>query len=185
MHLYAVGQPYDRSRRSWPQGADYNYGAGGHELRLFVLDISTAEIAAAEKGRVEFGLWIDLPELWVISRFHSPADDKVLMSFDCSYQWYRVNEADRTAPPAWEETSPALRALATIILVEAQSGTIKALRAVSYSPEFTRAFHKAIADHIAMPYYKVEHERKVDAIQRQFNIDELWERCSIRCEGGD
>ena len=183
-HVLQVGQPYDRTRRSWPQGADYNYRAGGHELRLFMPDLSTAEIAAAEKGRVEFGLWIDLPGLWVISRFHSRVDDKVLMSFDCSYQWYRVSEADRTAPPAWEETSPELRALVTIILIESRNGIIKALRAVSYSPEFTRTFHKAIADQIALPYHQAEHERAVESIASQFTTDQLWAKCQHRCEGG-
>jgi hypothetical protein len=182
--LYQVGQPYDRTRRSWPQGADYNYWAGGHELRIFMPDVSTAEVAAAEKGRVEFGLWIDLPELWVISRFHSRADDRVMMSFDCTYQWHRVNEAERTEPPAWEETSPNLRALLSIVLVEACNGVIKALRVCSYSPEFTRAFHKAIADQIAMPYDQVEHERAVAAIVGQFTTDQLWAKCQYRCEGG-
>jgi hypothetical protein len=140
-NLYQVGQPYGRTRRSWPQGADYNYRAGGHELRVFMPDLTAREITAAQKSRVEFGLWINLPELWVISRFHSPADDGVVMSFDCSYQWHRVNGADRTAPPAWEETSPGLRALVMIILIEARNGIIKALPPVSYSPEFTHAFH--------------------------------------------
>jgi hypothetical protein len=106
------------------------------------------------------------------------------MSFDCSYQWYRVNEADRTAQPAWEETSPELRALVTIILVEASNGIIKALRAVNYSPEFTRSFHKAIADQIAMSYHKAEHEGTVLATTGQFTTDQLWAKCQHRCGGG-
>jgi hypothetical protein len=74
--------------------------------------------------------------------------------------------------------------LLSIILVEGRNGIIKALRAVTYSPEFTRSFHKAIADQIAMPYHKAEHERTVDTIQRQFNTDQLWAKCQHRCEGG-
>jgi hypothetical protein len=147
-------------------------------------DLSNAEIIAAEKGRVVFGLWVDLPELWVISRFHGP-DDRVVMSFDCSYQWHRVNELERTAPPAWEETSPKLRALVTVILVETRTGILKALRAVTYSPEFTRAFHKAIAEQASMPYHQAEHERRVEAIAHQYSTDQLWVKCQHRCHGGD
>ena len=109
MHLYSVGKPYDPSRRAWPETADYNFQAGGHELRIFMTRLSAKEVAAARTGRVEFGLLIELPELFIITRFHGP-DDRVMMALDCSYQWHRVSSAERTASPAWEETSPETRA---------------------------------------------------------------------------
>jgi hypothetical protein len=71
-----------------------------------------------------------------------------------------------------------------MILIESRNGIIKALRAMSYSPEFTRTFHRAIADQIALPYDQVEHERKVESITRQFTTDELWAKCQHRCESG-
>ena len=182
-HRLEVGKPYDLSRRAWFEGADYNYRAGGHELRLFMRGLSPKEVAAVRTGRVEFGLLIELPELFVITRFHGP-DDRVVLSFDCSYSWHRVSDAERTAPPAWEETSPELRALCTIILVEASNGLIAALRAVSYSPEFTRSLHRAIADQAGLPYDRAEHERAVEEIARRNTTDQLWERCKVRCEGG-
>ena len=77
-----------------------------------------------------------------------------------------------------------MRSLVTIILIESRNGIIRALRAVNYSPEFTRAFHKAIAEQITLPYRKAEHERKTDLIQRQFTTDQLWAKCQHRCEGG-
>ena len=40
MHLYQVGALHDPSRRSWPEQADYNYRAGGHELRIFLRGVS-------------------------------------------------------------------------------------------------------------------------------------------------
>jgi hypothetical protein len=63
-----------------------------------------------KKRRVGFGLLIELPELFVISRVHGP-DDLVVLSFDCSYQWHRVSLPERTAPPDWEETPPQIRDL--------------------------------------------------------------------------
>ena len=120
MHTYIVGQLYDPSRKSWPEGADYNFRAGGHTLRVFLGHATPREIAAIKTGRVEFGAMIELPEIFVVSRFHGP-DGRVVASFDCSYQWHRVSSAERTDPPAWEETSPQLRALLSIILVEQNS----------------------------------------------------------------
>ena len=155
MHTLIVGRPYSPSRRSWHQGADYNVRAGGHELRVFLGHATPREITAVRTGKAEFGLMIELPELFVVSRFHGP-DDQVVASFDCSYQWHRVSAEERTEPPAWKETSPRLRALATIVLVEATTGVVLALRSCSYSPEFTRSLHRAIADQAVLPYDQSE-----------------------------
>jgi hypothetical protein len=53
MHTYIVGQLYDPSRKSWPEGADYNFRAGGHELRIFLGRATPREIAAVGIGRVD------------------------------------------------------------------------------------------------------------------------------------
>jgi hypothetical protein len=180
-----VGSLYHPGRRWWPQGADYNYRAGGHELRLFLPSASKDEVLSVREGRVEFGLVIDHPELYVISRFWRPDGAKIQMSFDCSYTIHRVNPAERTAPPAWEEVSPAARSLVTVILVEASTGIILALRAMSYSPEFTRTINHAIADQASLPYDPGEHDRCVAAKVRQYDTAALWELCGVRCTGGD
>jgi hypothetical protein len=82
-HIFRVGQPH---RLQWPMGADYNYRAGGHELRIFLPNASKAEVSAIERGRVEFGLILE-PDLFIIPRFYGP-DGRVVCSFDCSYQWH-------------------------------------------------------------------------------------------------
>ena len=183
MALLEVGQLYHPDRRSWTEGADYNWRSAAHELRIFLGHATPREVASVQTGRIEFGLMIELPELFLVSRFHGP-DDRVLCSFDSSYQWHRVSADERTAPPAWEETSPDLRAVCTIILVEATNGIVLALRAVSYSPEFTRALHRAIADQADLPYDTTEHERAVADIIKRNTTDQLWARCAVRCDGG-
>ena len=105
MHTYIVGQLYDPSRKSWPEGADYNFRAGGHELRIFLGRATPREIAAVGTGRVDFGLMAELPEIFVVSRFRGP-DGRVVCSFDCSYSWHRVSPDERTDPPVWEDNKP-------------------------------------------------------------------------------
>ncbi|HMF38277.1 MAG TPA: hypothetical protein VKF17_16660 [Isosphaeraceae bacterium] len=183
MHVYTVGQLYAPSRRSWPEQSDYNYRAGGHELRIFLGRATPNEIAAVKKGRVEFGLMVKLPEIFVVARFHGP-DGKVVLSFDCSYQWHRTNAVEPTGSVEWKETNPATRALCSIILVEATNGVILVLREMSYSPEFTRAIHRAISDQAALPYDEALHAAAVADIARRLNTDQLWDRCAVRCEGG-
>ena len=60
LNVLTVGKPYDPSRPVWPQGADYNFRDGAHELRIFLPQASKTEVAAVEDGKIEFGLIIDL-----------------------------------------------------------------------------------------------------------------------------
>jgi hypothetical protein len=178
MQLLAVGKPYHPGRQAWPDGTDYDYRSGEHELRIFLADPMAKEVAAVESGPVEFGMFAEPEGLFVVTRFGRT------LSFDCSYQWHRVDPAERVLPPPHEETSPALRALVSIILVDATTGIVRALRAVSYSPEFTRAIHRAIAGQAAAPFDAPAHERWADE-RHACTTDQLWDRCTIRCRGGD
>jgi hypothetical protein len=181
LYLYSVGKLYDPRRHRWDEGADYNFRGGEHELRIFLEGTTAKEVEAIGSGPVEFGL-LAHPSglgLFLITRFGKAM-------FDCSYSWHRMAHAtgDRTLPPASEETSPELRALVHIVLVEATTGVILALRAVSFSPEFTRAIHRAISQQAAVPDNRGLHEAWVDALT-QFSTDQLWDQCSVRCRGGE
>jgi hypothetical protein len=178
MHRLEVGKPYDPARRHWPELADFNHRSGGHELRIFLRSASPTEVKAVRAGPVEFGFFAEPEGLFVVTRF-GPT-----LSFDCSYQWHRVSAEERTLPPAWEETSPELRALCTIILVEATTGVVLALRAITFSPEFTRSLHRAIAEQAAGPYDRVAHERWADGMTALNSTALLWAKCVMRCQGG-
>jgi hypothetical protein len=178
LHPLSAGKPFSASRRSWPEGADYNYRSGVHELRLFVANPTPEEVAAVESGPVEFGMFVEPEGLFLVTRFGRS------LSFDTSYQWHRVEPADRVLPPPTEETSPALRALLAIILVDAATGLVRVLRTVTYSPEFTWAIHRAIADQAAAPFDAGVHERWADGMLR-YSTAQLWDRCTTRCRGGD
>jgi hypothetical protein len=179
LHALHVGKPYSTSRRSWPERADYNARGGGHELRIFLGNASAKEVEAIRSGLVEFGLLVEPAGLFLITRFGR-------LSFNCSYSWHRMAEAtgERTLPPLPGEMSPATGALLTIVLVEACNGLVLALRTVTFSPEFSRAIHRAIHDQAASPYDRARHDRFVAEMTR-FSTDELWDLCPVRCRGGD
>jgi hypothetical protein len=180
MHPLKVGQPYAPGRRSWPEGADYHFRAGEHELRVFLVRPTPKEVAAVESGPVEFGMFAEPEGLFLVSRFGRFGS----LSFDTSYQWHRVDPDERVPPPPHEETSPALRALLSIIFVDASTGLVRALRAVTYSPEFSRAIHRAIADQAATPFDALAHDRWAQGLL-PFDTEALWDRCTIYCQGGD
>jgi hypothetical protein len=180
LHLLEVGKPYDPRRTVWPEGADYNFRSGGHELRICLGRATPAEVEAVRAGPVELGAFAQPAGLVLVARF-GPT-----LSFDCSYHWHRMAEVtgDRTLPPPAEETSPTLRALLSVILVEATTGVVLALRAVTFAPEFTRAIHRAIAEQAAGAYDRVEHQRWAEALTARYTTHQLWARCAMRCRGG-
>jgi hypothetical protein len=179
MHRLEVGKPYHPVRRSWPEGADYNYRSGGHELRIFLDGATPTEVKAIESGPEELGFFAQPEGLFFIAQF-GPT-----LSFDCSYHWRRLAPENRIPPPPWEETSPELRALLTIILVDASTGLVLALRTVTFSPEFTRALHRAIANQVDAPYDRAAHERWADEMTGRNSTEQLWDLCTMRCQGGD
>ena len=177
MYAIEVGKLCHPGRRVWPEGADYNLRWGGHELRIFLAGATRREVEAVRSGPVEFGFFADPMGLFLITRFGSQH------SFDCSYNWHRVAMEERTLPPPTDETSPALRAPCTIILVDAADGIVLALRSVRFSPEFTRALHRAIADQVIAPYNGAAHRRWADSITGQYSTHQLWDQCTTRCQG--
>ena len=180
LHALKVGKPYAPRRRSWSEGADYNFRSGAHELRIFLARPTRSEVEAIRSGPVDFGFFTEPMGLFLITQFGSR------LSFDCSYHWQRMAEVtgDRMLPPPSEETSPALRALVAIILVEATSGVVLVLRAVTFSPEFTRAIDRSIADQAAGPYDPAGHREWADGMTARLSTDQRWERCTMRCPGG-
>jgi hypothetical protein len=185
LHALSVGKPYGPGRRSWPEAADYNYrgdaqspGSAQHELRIFLAGPTPREVEVIRSGPVEFGMFAEPQGLVLVTWFGRST------SFDTPYQWHRVGLADRVPPPPVEETSPELRALVAIILVDASTGIVRALRAVTFSPEFTRAIHCAIAEQAAAPFDAPAHDRWADRLLR-FTTDQLWDRTTVRCRGGE
>ena len=57
MHRLEVGKPYDPSRRAWPEGADYNFRAGGHELRIFATSLIHRKWQPCERAGSSSGCW--------------------------------------------------------------------------------------------------------------------------------
>jgi hypothetical protein len=51
MHILEVGKPYLPGRRNYPEGADYNFRDGGHELRIFLQGATVSEIQAITSAR--------------------------------------------------------------------------------------------------------------------------------------
>ena len=156
--------------RAMRQGAEFSWGPNGHELRIVLPGLRSAEVTAVESGRIEAALLVEPPVLFLLIRFREQTD-RVALGLVYSCCWWGSPE-ERTDPPA--------SAVVRFVLVEGQSGIVRAIRTFSFSLEFTRSFHGAI-DEQARLGYDPAHEVAVEAMLRQYLTDQLWHRCQVRC----
>jgi hypothetical protein len=143
--VYRVGELFYRGCRSWPSGAEFAFGPGGHELTLFHPAIGPELIDDVRCGPAEFALIVRPPIIVLAYRF----GDSIPWE-DTPYCWHLQPEFRRVVPGA--AIAPEARALLWFTLVGADDGIIHAQRGMTLSPEFTRALHDAIRAQAMSPF---------------------------------
>lgn len=185
MPILKVGELYNPNRRRWPEGAQFQYRGGQAELVLFYPDPSRHEIEAVRKGSSEFGLVVEPPLVVLLYTFGAA---KGIPWCDAPFSYHRLKAARPTEavlPPAWEEGSPETRAILQVLLVDASSGILRAMRAVSLSPEFTRTLHRAIWEQAHREEGPGEFDRALNDLYTRFPTSErLLTTAVARTTGG-
>lgn len=181
MPLYSVGQLYNPSKTRWPECTQYNFRSGSHELLLFYARPTDREVESIRTGRVDLALAVEASGDLVIlvHRFASGPWS------DSPFSWHLVPEAERSLPA--DPESDEERALLSITLVDAATGIIRVLRAVTLSPEFTRSLHDAIRDQAARPWRGAsQYNADLRTLYANASCERLAEvRAIARCRGGD
>jgi hypothetical protein len=179
MHKYEVGKPYIEGRTRWEETADYNYRGGEHELRLFLKTPSAEEIEMIRFGLSRFALAVTGPVIWLAFKFGD------LPWSDASFNIHLVPDPERQPPPPL--TREQGRALLNVILVDADTGIVQALRLVSFSPAFSNALHKAIQAQWETGWpgddaYHLQITRTLNTYSSKAIANQL---ATVTCKGGD
>lgn len=180
MHKLTVGQLYLAGRRSWPEAAEFNFRGGAFELRLFLPGLRADEIQDLRQGRTEFALVVEGDVILLLYRFGGS-----IPWSDAPYTIHLVSEADRRPPMAL--ATEQSRDVLQVVVVEATTGIVQALRLVSFSPAFSRALRGAIAAQLARPWPgRTEYDRQVDEIYRRYPVQsDMLKIARARCAGGE
>jgi hypothetical protein len=158
-HLIERGRLYNPNRKSWPEGVYYQCRSGEHELLLFLSEISAAERQAVRTGKAEFGLLVQPPTIMFLYRFGD-----ALPWSDSPFSIHLVADpAERIVPPV---PAKGQRTILTAVLVEAPTGIVEGIRALSLSAEFGRLASEAIADQLAAPFDQAGYDT---ALQRLYD----------------
>lgn len=179
MHAFEVGKPYIEGKTRWEEAADYNFRGGEHELRLFFNNPNPQEVEMIRFGLSRFALAVTGPVIWLAFKFGD------LPWSDASFSIHLVPEAERQPPPPL--TREQQRALLNVILVDAATGIVKVLRAVSFSPSFSNALHKAIRAQWEAGWPGTDvYDQNLTRIMSAYNSGDIARRlATVTCKGGD
>lgn len=178
MYKTQVGELYQPNRRSWPEGGQYNFRGGGHERLLSFRNTTKSEIEAVRTGEAEFALAVFQPVLFLLFRFGT------MPWSGAPYTIHLVPESERKLPEP--EATAETRALLRTVLMEATTGIVKALRAFTFSPEFTRRLHEGIRKQAGLPWNEAEYDAKLESVYRQYSSTvRLLSEAVVRCRGGE
>ena len=114
MNVLSVGELYIPGKTSWPERVEYNYYAGGHELRFFLRDISLSEEMDIRKTVSKFGLLVEQSVIFLIYKIGK-------LDGDAPYSWHMVPE--NTKPKSGIPSEKEM-VLLHIQLIEASTGSM-------------------------------------------------------------
>lgn len=174
MYVYEVGKPYSNTRSSWPEVVEYNYLDGQHVLRMFLNGLGASDVDGVARGTIRFGLVVDPPVIMLSYRF-----DEAIPWSDAPFSIHMVPEDRRQMPP---ELQPGERAVMTIMLIEARSGIVKALRVIGLGESFSRRLHQAIIEQATAPFDQVAYDAKLETMYRNYSSKQLFSRAVARME---
>ena len=176
---FEVGKPYS-ARTRWPEGSQYNFRGGGHELLLLFASPSDREVTGVRKAPVELALVVEGPLVVLSHRFGD-----ALPWGDSPFSWHLLPESERVYPPPWEDGSPEQRALLAVFLVDAATGILRALRQLTMAPDFTRAIHRAIVEQAQQPWNAAAYDAALERLYQRYPSSEALQVAAIaRTRGG-
>ncbi len=172
MHAYTVGEIYNPNRRKWPEVIQYNYRGGEHELVLFLNSPTTEEIKDISNGDARFALYAKDSLVVLLFKFGN-----AIQWSDAPYSYHRLPADQQQRPP---EITAKDFVLLHIVLVDAATGVIKALRAIGMPPPFAQALHQSINTQADMMWDAAEYDRQLQALFSQYDSRNLAQLSKIK-----
>ena len=174
--ILEVGKPYPGLEFPLEGRIVYQYDVEGHTLLLMLRNVQLPEVVMVQR-RCEFGLLVHADVIFLLYRFG------LVPWGDAPYAWHLVAKERQALPePGTENT----RALLQVVLADANTGIVKALRAVTFSPKFTQALHQAIRDQAAgVSLDRAVYDQQIrDAYRVYGGSEAMASAAPVRCRGG-
>lgn len=137
MVLVAVGQPYPEGKPPYAPGAQFSWSKDEMFLELRFEQPSQDEVRAVKSGEAEFALVIYESVIFLLYRF-----GEGIPWGDAPYSIHLVPSEYQPDPAIF--LTKRTRFILTTCLFDSLTGIVGAIRALSFSPEFSRALGQAV-----------------------------------------
>lgn len=169
-----VGDLFAPERTKWDANRfEYRYFSGNHMLQICLPNPTEAEIGAFRNGTVHVGLFVRksvICFLFKIERLYDWSDQ--------AFSIRLVNEAERTLP----EWTPGMHVPLSLVLVDSETGVVRALRVVTYSKHFSEVMNRQLKKQMEEPFSATEHEAAVREIYERYPTSKALSKAAILVE---
>lgn len=172
MSTLEIGQPYPNVTPPQNEAGEFLVYDGGLELRVFYPQPSSREVEAFRRGTASFALAYRDDLIWFLYRFYP------LPWAEAVYSQWLVPEERRASPQALEGEQ---RYLLQVVLADAETGVIRALRQLTLTPEMSWALKDMYSRQSqSAPITEAEYQRRAAAIQARHETTALFELAEAR-----
>lgn len=156
----AIGELFSPGRTSWPEDSfELRYFDGSYLLQVCEAHPSNRSVEAFRQGTMHIGLHFERGVIFFLFRIEGSWDWS-----DQAFTIHRVHPANRKLDPAPGRYFSPL----TVALVNSATGVVEAMRMVTMSPRFGRAFQTYMARQLEAPYSAETHEATIRELYAKY-----------------
>jgi hypothetical protein len=172
--VFEVGKPYNPRIRLWREGPHLRLTPAGCELVLFYAGPAAQEILDVRQGAARFA-WIDAGPASVLCY-----QIGTMPWSDAPYEPWKEPAAARGVPAGGPGNGLPL----TVLLVDAATGIIEAIRITTWSASFAQAVRETVTRQLAAPRDDSAAARALDDLYGRYDSQTLAARAMAACTGG-
>ncbi|WP_205327071.1 hypothetical protein [Glycomyces sp. YM15] len=163
LHVFKVGEPFAAGKTRWPEGPRLSITPSGAHLTLFFDRPDTAEVKAVRRAPARFA-WIRGEQGAVLAfNFIDTKSGAGVPWSDAPYHHALQPDGRRDLPG-----DPGTGMFCTIMLIDASTGIIKAIRGVSWPAAAADAVRDTFAAQLETGYHEQAFNTFVDRLYARY-----------------
>lgn len=154
-----VGKPFVEGKVNYPQGTHFNFARNTYIIMMAFKDPTKEEIYAVKKGKTEFSCFMERDILVFLFKF------KPLPWSDSAYHYHKNDVSNRSFP---EAIADGMGIRLDAVLVDADTGIVKAIRQTRIDTDVSRKIVDAINYQIEHPITDQDYDMQCDILYRKY-----------------